>query len=155
MKKIITLSLFLAFFGMVNAQEAVVEKQEVKVVSPDVLQIKETLFDFGKIPQGKPVYHTFSVTNTGTEPLVLDNVQASCGCTTPEWNHQPIAPGATTDIKVGFNAAGEGPFDKSITITFGNHTQAKQLQIKGLVWKAPEGAAPANASINFLKKQTF
>ena len=120
----------------------------------DVLKLKETEFNFGKIPQGKPVYHTFEIVNTGTQAMKLDNVQASCGCTTPEWSREPIAPGATAQIKVGYNAAAENSFDKFITITY-NGTQTKQLKISGFVWKAPEGAAPANASVQFLKKQTL
>ena len=120
----------------------------------DVLKLKETEFDFGKIPQGRPVYHSFEIVNTGKTALKLDNVQASCGCTTPEWNREPIAPDAAAKIKVGFNAAGEGPFDKFITITY-NTTQTKQIRIKGTVWKAPEGPAPANASVDLLKKQSF
>jgi hypothetical protein len=55
---------------------------------PEVLQIKEMEHDFGKIPQGKPVYYYFEIVNAGTTPLKLDNVQASCGCTTPEWNRE-------------------------------------------------------------------
>ncbi len=120
----------------------------------DVLKLKETEHDFGKIPQGKPVYYTFEIVNTGTTELKLDNVQASCGCTTPEWSREPIAPGATAQIKVGFNAAAEGSFDKPITITY-NTNQSKVIKIKGIVWKAPEGAAPGNASVQFLKKQTL
>jgi hypothetical protein len=81
-------------------------------------------------------------------------VHASCGCTTPEWSREAIAPGATAQIKVGYNAAAEGPFDKSITITY-NTNQSKIIRIKGNVWRAPEGAAPANASVQFLKKQTL
>lgn len=120
----------------------------------DVLKLKETEHDFGKIPQGKPVYYTFEIVNSGATELKLDNVQASCGCTTPEWSREPIAPGATAQIKVGFNAAAEGPFDKPITITY-NTNQSKVIKIKGIVWKAPEGAAPGNASVQFLKKQTL
>ena len=41
--------------------------------------------DFGSLPQGKPVTYEFEFTNTGDQPLILDNVQASCGCTTPTW----------------------------------------------------------------------
>jgi hypothetical protein len=120
----------------------------------DVLKLKETEHDFDKIPQGKPVYYNFEIVNTGKTPLVLDNVQASCGCTTPEWSRDPIAAGATAKIKVGYNAAAEGPFNKTITITY-NTNQSKVLQIKGTVWKAPEGSAPANTSVDFLKKQTL
>lgn len=122
--------------------------------SADLLQLKETEHDFAKIPQGKPVYYTFLVLNTGKEPMKLDNVQATCGCTTPEWSREAIAPGTTAEIKVGYNAAAEGPFEKYITITY-NNDQTKQLKIRGTVWKAPEGSAPANASVQFLKKQTL
>jgi hypothetical protein len=120
----------------------------------DVLKLKETEHDFGKIPQGKPVYYSFQITNTGQQPLKLDDVHASCGCTTPEWSREPIAAGATAQIKVGYNAAAENYFEKFITVTY-NTNQTKQLKIFGTVWKAPEGAAPANASVQFLKKQTL
>jgi len=55
---------------------------------------------------------------------------------------------------VGYNAAAENYFEKFITITY-NSNQTRQLKIKGTVWKAPEGSAPTNASIDLLKKQTF
>ena len=118
----------------------------------NILKLKETEHNFSKIPQGKPVYYTFEIVNTGTTPLKLDNVSASCGCTTPEWSRDPIAPGATAKIKVGYNAAAEGYFEKSITIMY-NSDQHKELKIKGTVWKAPDGSAPANASLELLKKQ--
>src|SRR4051812_14416696 len=56
------------------------------VSNTGIVNLKETEFDFGKIPQGKPVTHEFLFTNTGDKPLSLQNVQASCGCTTPEWS---------------------------------------------------------------------
>lgn len=132
---------------------------DVKATQPDnsaeeVLQLKQTEHDFGQIPQGKPVYYSFEIVNIGKKPLALDNVQASCGCTTPEWSKDPIAPGATAKIKVGYNAAAENYFEKYITIIY-NGNQSKQIKIKGTVWKAPEGSAPVNSSIDFLKKQTF
>lgn len=149
MKKILSLSLLLTAFLFATAQEEKPKGGETKF--EDVLQLKETEFEFGKIPQGKPVYHIFEIVNTSNQPLKLDNVQASCGCTTPEWSRDPIAPGATAQIKVGYNAAAEGPFDKPVTITY-NTNQTKVLKIKGTVWKAPEGAAPTNSSIQSLKK---
>lgn len=147
MIRFLTLSLLLTAFIFASAQNT--------SESTDVLKLKETEHDFGKIPQGKPVYYTFEIVNTGTTPLKLDDVHASCGCTTPEWNREPIAPGTTAQIKVGYNAAAEGSFEKMINIAYNNSTLSKQLKIKGTVWKAPEGAAPANASVQFLKKQTL
>jgi hypothetical protein len=146
MKKLFTLTAFLIAFFAAGAQST--------GAAPEVLKLKESDHNFGDIPQHKPVYYYFEVTNSGSTPLKLDNVQASCGCTTPEWSKDAIAPGATSKIKVGFNAALEGPFTKDITIIY-NGNQSNRLTIHGNVWKAPEGAAPANASVQFLKKQSL
>lgn len=150
MKRILPLLLLLTASYFVEAQTSA----PVAVVPyTDPLQLTETEHDFAQIPQGKPVYYTFVIKNTGNVALALDNVQATCGCTTPEWSREPIAVGASAQIKVGYNAAAEGPFEKYITITY-NGEKSKQLKIKGTVWKAPEGSAPANASVQFLKKQS-
>ena len=115
------------------------------------LVLKETEFNFGKIPQGKPVTHIFYVDNKGKDSLRIANVQASCGCTTPDWEKdKAIAPGASTKITVGYNAAAEGAFTKFITITY-NGTQTKQITISGEVWKTPATSAPENKSLNDLK----
>jgi len=137
--------------GIVLLMVSVYVNAQTDSLKKDVLQLKEVEHDFGKIPQGKPVFYFFEIENTGTTPLKLDNVQASCGCTTPEWNHEPVPAAGTDKIKVGYNAAAEGTFEKYITITY-NGTQ-KQLKIKGTVWKAPVGSAPTNASVQILKQQ--
>jgi hypothetical protein len=144
----------LAFFALnsVNAQTANPVVKTDQPVNADALSLKEDIHDFGTIPQGKPVYYYFEIVNKGTTPLKLENVQASCGCTTPEWNKEPVAAGGSDKIKVGYNAAAEGPFEKFITITY-NGNQTKQIRIKGTVWKAPAGSAPQNSSVQFLKQQ--
>jgi hypothetical protein len=144
MKKFFTLFLAIAIVSMLNAQPP--------AASQEALSIKETAFDFGTIPQGKPVYHFFEVTNTGKDPMVISNVQTSCGCTTPEWSKEPIAPGGTSKVRVGYNAASEGHFEKYITIMY-NQNLSKQVKITGTVWKAPPGSAPQNSSISLLKQK--
>lgn len=151
MKHLLTLSILLVCFATAFGQTT----SAIQAANPaEVLKLKEVEHDFGQIPQGKPVYYNFEIVNTGSTPLKLDDVHASCGCTTPEWSREAIAPGATAIIKVGYNSAAEGYFAKPITITY-NTTQTRQLTIKGTVWRAPEGAAPSNASVQFLKKQTL
>src|ERR1700761_5267586 len=76
----------------------------------DVLQVRDNSHNFGKIPQGRPANTTFEIVNTGSVPLKLDNVQASCGCTTPVWSHDPIEAGGVAKITVGYNAYSQGPF---------------------------------------------
>ena len=157
MKKLATFFTLISIACLAGAQTSTNANTATKdtataAANPEVLQIKETEHDFGKIPQGKPVYYYFDIANTGTTPLKLDNVQASCGCTTPEWNREAIPAGGSDKIKVGYNAAAEGNFEKYITVTY-NGNQTKQIKIKGQVWKAPAGAAPTNASVQILKQQ--
>ncbi|TMI83904.1 MAG: DUF1573 domain-containing protein [Bacteroidetes bacterium] len=155
MKKLTAFILFLSIGWVAVAQTSTTSNSAnaTNAATPaDNLQVKETEHDFGKIPQGKPVFYYFEIANTGTVALKLDNVQASCGCTTPEWNREAIPAGTSDKIKVGYNAAAEGNFEKYITITY-NGTQTKQIKIKGTVWKAPVGPAPANASVQILKQQ--
>jgi hypothetical protein len=133
----------------INATNSV----EVNAKAVEVLQFKENEFDFGKIPQGKPVTHKFEVTNAGTDSLKITNVQASCGCTTPDWEREKVqAPGEKTTITVGFNAASEGPFNKVITISY-NGSLSKQITIRGEVWKTPVSSAPENKTLNQLKEK--
>jgi hypothetical protein len=150
MKKIaIVLTLFTTIFSA-NGQMA----NPVGVALPrpaDVIQLKENAHNFGKIPQGRPATYTFEIVNTGSTALKLDNVQASCGCTTPEWSREPIAAGATAQIRVGYNAYAEGPFTKSVTIIY-NTNQTKMLTISGEVYKMPVGSAPENSSVQLLKQ---
>ena len=101
-------------------------------------KFKEETWDFGTIPQNKPVKHNFTFTNTGKAPIVIQNVQASCGCTTPTWPKEPIMPGKSEVIEVGFNAASPGGFNKSITITSNAAAPTKMLYIKGTVEAAPK-----------------
>lgn len=117
----------------------------------ETLVLKQVSHDFGKIAQGRPVTHVFEVTNAGNEPLRIENVQASCGCTTPEWSYDPIKPGGTATIKVGYNAASEGPFSKTVTVLY-NGNQSKVITISGNVYKTAATSAPLNASINLLKQ---
>jgi len=152
MKRIVVTVLAFFLFNSLRAQTVNTVQKIDPQATADPLSVKEDVYDFGTIPQGKPVFHFFVIANNGAVPLKLENVQASCGCTTPEWNKEPIAASGTDKIKVGYNAAVEGNFEKFITITY-NQNQTKQIRIKGTVWKAPPGSAPTNASVQFLKQQ--
>jgi hypothetical protein len=162
MKKIsiIALAAFFALFGKIQAQKLTTAEKKTPAIEAiaetaavENLGLKETVYDFGKIPQGKPVTHIFEVVNNGKDSLKIGNVQASCGCTTPSWERDKAqAPGEKTNITVGYNAASEGPFTKFITITY-NGTQSKQITIKGEVWKTPVSSAPENKELGKLKDQ--
>lgn len=155
MKKLATVLAFVLISFISNAQvigTSQVPPKPVEAVE-EVLGLPEESYDFGKIPQGKPVTHIFAVQNIGKDSLRISNVQASCGCTTPEWDRNKVqAPGEKTKITVGYNAAAEGPFTKSITISY-NGTQNKQITIKGEVWKTPATSAPENKDLKSLSEE--
>lgn len=115
-----------------------------------ILEAHKSVFDFGSIPQGRPVFHVFMLANPSLKPVLIDNIQASCGCTTPEWSKEPVAPGAKSEVKVGFNAAAEGPFEKTIQVFYAGGQQLV-LTIKGNVWKTPDQPAPPNRIVSSLK----
>jgi hypothetical protein len=119
---------------------------------PELLVLKETSWDFTKIPQGRPVTHEFYLSNpSATDTLKIEDVKASCGCTTPVWKRDPVAPNGNSKITVGYNAYNEGPFEKTVTI-FYNGGQTRTMTIKGTVYKAPTTPAPENQSVDLLKK---
>lgn len=89
--------------------------------------------DYGKINKGAKGERIFVFKNTGTEPLIIKNIQSSCGCTIPKKPEKPIMPGENGEIKVSYDTNRVGGFSKSITI-FSNATEAtKVIRIKGIV----------------------
>ena len=119
--------LFLVAAAFVTAFTVTAQKPD------EVIKVNADTYNFGKIKQGVPVTTFFTVTNTSDKPVVLETVVASCGCTTPEWSKEPIAPGSTSQIKVGYNAANPAPFTKDITVRLAGIQEAKIIHITGEV----------------------
>ena len=141
--------LFIALPSVIAQKKNKNKSADAQSAAPAVtvqLRFSESSYDFGKIPQGKPVYHVFKVENVGMDTLKIENVQTSCGCTTPEYSKDPVLKGGSMDLKVGYNAGSEGNFEKSITVTY-NGGQTKQLYIRGNVWRTPEYSVPSNPGL--------
>ena len=99
-----------------------------------VLTLEHDAYDFGKVPEGTMATHEFRFKNTGNQPLVIANVQASCGCTTPDWTKTPVLPGKSGMVRAVYNSAGRpGVFNKTVTITSNATETSKVLSIKGTV----------------------
>jgi archaellum component FlaG (FlaF/FlaG flagellin family) len=100
--------------------------------------------DFGDIVQNSgPQTHAFEFINTGTEPVTIQNVSASCGCTTPGWTREPVAPGQRGEVKATYNPSAVQPFDKTLTVHTSGVPSQIVLHIKGKVVAAPPADAPA------------
>lgn len=96
-------------------------------------------FDFGEIYEGDVAVHEFRFVNSGTEPLLIQQVKASCGCTTPYWTKEPILPGASGVIKASYNSKGRpGNFRKSIRINSNaGDNPVSYVYIKGTATSKP------------------
>jgi hypothetical protein len=123
MKNLLLLITFIALFIPSSAQQA---KQ---------LLFRGESHDFGEIPEHKgPVIHEFVFTNNSARPVKILNVQASCGCTTPDWSKDPIAPGKNGFVQASYDPTGRpGYFNKSLTVTTDLEANPIILQIKGQV----------------------
>ncbi|PQB07397.1 hypothetical protein BST83_09660 [Polaribacter filamentus] len=111
------LILFLLSFS-INAQEFKFESETI---------------DYGKIDKGANGERIFTFSNIGDQPIIIKNIQSSCGCTVPKKPEKPVMPGEKGEIKVSYDTNRVGGFSKSITI-FSNATEAaKVIRIKGIV----------------------
>ncbi len=92
-------------------------------------------FNFGKIKESDGlVSHTFTFTNKGTTPIVIENVATSCGCTTPEYSRKPIKPDQTSQITISYDPEGRpGRFSREVIIVSNNRQNKNTLTIKGVV----------------------
>lgn len=127
MRKLMILCAVLVGFTTMTAMQAD-NKAEFKFE-------KET-YDFGKIPQGKPVSAELKFTNSGEEPLIISAVQPTCGCTVANYTKTPVKKGESGSITLTYNAAAVGPFNKAVTVKSNARTPVKYLYIKGEVVSA-------------------
>lgn len=106
----------------------------------------EEVHDFGTIPEGPNAEVEFTFKNTGKEPVIIQQVRPSCGCTTPTWSKEPVLPGKTGTIKASYATQGRpNGFTKGITVVSNAGTQV--LTIKGNVEPLPTGSVPSNKSM--------
>lgn len=123
-KEIIIAIVFFITVLQTTAQEA---------VGPQIA-FEETVFNFDTIMQNSIGEHVFHFTNTGDAPLVISSAFSSCGCVVPEWPKEPIAPNATSSIKVKYNTSKTGQFTKAIVVKSNNAKSPKTvLRINGVV----------------------
>jgi Protein of unknown function (DUF1573) len=128
MKKLLLSLTAIVFSVMLFAQKTVA----------DVAKFTSETIDLGKIKQSVPVTATFTVTNVGNEPLIIEQATATCGCTVGDYTKPPIAPGKTGTITATFNAAAANHFDKHLTVKFAGVDETKSITITGDVLTAED-----------------
>ena len=134
MKKIaITLCAMALVFQAAAQEVAVSLKPKNTLLESAVFNWTTTTFDFGKIKVGVPVSHEFTFTNTGSVPLIITSVKASCGCTVTSYSKDPVQTNAQGFVKATFNAASKGQFTKTVTIQANTEEGNVLLTIRGEV----------------------
>ncbi|MCU0447046.1 MAG: DUF1573 domain-containing protein [Microscillaceae bacterium] len=106
-----------------------------------IIKFEKTDHNFGSIKEENgPAQVSFEFTNTGTSPLTVTNVQPSCGCTTPTWTKEAIAPGKTGIITASYDPVNRpGRFDKTINVYTDGQPNQLVLRIMGEVIPRPRG----------------
>ena len=106
----------------------------VMAQKPAQIKFDKTIHNFGTFSEKEPkVSCTFTYTNIGEAPLVINQAVASCGCTVPEYTKTPVKPGEQGEIKVTYNGTGKFPghFKKSITVRTNGAVEMTRLYIEG------------------------
>lgn len=94
-----------------NSQEDLLKEAQGKPLTNIVLA--QSHYDFGKVKKGESVQHVYEITNTGTNPLIINAVQPGCGCTAPDYTKEPIMPGQKGNITLHFDSTNfDGKVDK-------------------------------------------
>lgn len=120
--------------AMKNPASATGTNDKTKV---PVFQFDEETHDFGRITEGEKVQYAFRFKNVGTGDLVIRSANGSCGCTVPEWPHEPVPPGGSGIINITFNSAGKhGMQHKTVTLISNTIPNTKVLNISGEVANA-------------------
>lgn len=148
MKKIILLAFAVtAFFASCNNQteksseannvtSAVASTDNVDQGPKGVIEFGENSYEFGTVKEGAVVEHVFKFKNTGEAPVILAQVTASCGCTTPSYSQEPILPGKEGEVKVIFDSNGQvGVHQKIVTIASNAENKVTTVQLRGTVEK--------------------
>jgi hypothetical protein len=132
MKKL-TISFFILCMGTFSlfAQEEINTNQDTQDM-PEIY-FENTTYDYGNIEFNSDGLCEFTFKNTGKEPLLLTNVKASCGCTTPTWPKEPIKKGDSGTIVVKYNTKLTGAFTKTIRVSSNAKTSLVTLKITGTV----------------------
>ncbi|MCF8336141.1 MAG: DUF1573 domain-containing protein [Bacteroidales bacterium] len=109
-------------------------EREEQTEAPPKISFEQVYYDFGNIRQGEKVSYSFQYENTGDSPLVIEEAFASCGCTVPEYDKEPILPGEKGNIEVIFDSSGRrGNQYKSVIIKTNAPESKNRLTIKANV----------------------
>ncbi len=120
-----------------KALQDIEEEERLRQSATTSMSFDKMTHKFGTIKEDSENKASFTVTNTGKNPLVIEKVDVSCGCTTAKKPEKPILPGKKDVIEVVFHPK-IGQLDeqnKTITITANTDPAIEVLNIEAFVIK--------------------
>jgi hypothetical protein len=142
MKRIaLFISIILVSAVSVFAQATEPVKVQENPNAPEIT-FDKLVHDYGTVQFGGDGVCVFKFTNTGKEPLILQQPQSSCGCTVPTWPKEPVLPGNSSEIQVTYNTKKAGPINKTVTIRSNAKNSTVVLRITGKVESDPNQQLP-------------
>lgn len=111
----------------------------------DVMKFKSEVHDFGNVKEGDKAEYEFTFVNKSKKPITIQNVTSTCGCTSPHWSKEPVAPGKKGSVTVSYSTPGRvGPINRQVTVM--TDAGNKVLKISGTVIAKPTASVPQNSS---------
>jgi hypothetical protein len=99
-----------------------------------VIQFDTLFHDFGEVVEGQKVTHRYTFTNSGTNPLIIQKVKPSCGCTSPSYTTEPVPPGGKGYVDLQFDSANkDGETRKSALVIANTDPASTKLEYRALV----------------------
>jgi hypothetical protein len=141
MKRLMFFTLAVAFSQATFGQSSDARNDKLSAQGA-LLSWEKSNYDFGDIPQGERVEHTFRFSNTGTEPLLITNITTQCGCTAPKgWPRDPIGPGDRGEITIIFDSSGKSGRVNKVATVMSNaaNKDGSQLLLSGNIVEKKEG----------------
>lgn len=131
MRKLVLLGLIVFILGScIDQSEKGAKRSGIEIY------FGETTHDYGNIVVDSDGIYNFEFKNLGKEPIVVNKVRSSCGCTIPTWSRKPIESGKSGQIAVKYNTAVAGSFMKTVTVYSSASNSPVKLVIKGKVVEA-------------------
>ncbi len=121
--------------GLTEFEKEEAQRAKEKAGNVTTLKFDKTFHDFGDVTAEVENTTSFIVTNTGKKPLIISDVSASCGCTTPKKPDGPIAPGKSDEIMVTFKSkpGQKNEIKKTVTVTANTAEKVHKVDIRAFV----------------------
>lgn len=95
------------------------------------INIDETSVHLGQFNWEKEQNATFVIKNIGSQLLIIEDVNTSCGCISVEYSKEPIRPGMNLNLSVIYKADHPEHFSKTVTVHCNSESSPINLTVTG------------------------